>query len=141
MIKPPPSVPVPYWVNATVTEWHDGDTVLVVADRGDRDYSTWSIRVLGAACLECPSPGKPGDPGGPETRDECARRWPPGTELVLATVKPDKYGGRHDARVFYAGPGGVPVNIVDELIADGWALPWNGVGKQPKPAWPRVQDA
>jgi endonuclease YncB( thermonuclease family) len=127
----PPVFPAPPLINATVTEWHDGDTVLVRADRWMRDYSTWSIRILRLACLELK------DPGGPETRDECARRWPPGTDLVLQTAKPDKYGGRIDARVWAADRGRV-YEIAQALIDDRWALPWDGNGKQPKPAWPRV---
>jgi endonuclease YncB( thermonuclease family) len=124
--------PAPPLINATVTEWHDGDTVYVEADRWMRDYSAWSIRILGMACLEL------ADPGGPETRDECDRRWPDGTKVVLQTTKPDKYGGRRDARVWYQGPDGVPREIAAELIRDRWALPWNGRGLQPKPAWPRI---
>lgn len=122
----------PALINATVLEWHDGDTVLVNADRWMRDYSTWSIRVLGMACLEL------ADPGGPETRDECARRWPAGTRVVLATVKPDKYGSRKDAQVWVPDGTGAATTAAMALIADRWALPWDGRGKQPKPAWPRT---
>lgn len=124
--------PAPPLINATILDWHDGDTVLIRADRWMRDYSTWSIRILGIACLEL------ADPGGPETRDYCARRWPAETEVVLQTTKPDKYGDRKDARVWYEGANGIPYEIAADLIHDRWALPWNGRGKQPKPAWPRI---
>jgi len=117
-------------INAVVVEWHDGDTVYVTADRWMRDYSRWSIRILGMAALELD------DPGGPETRDECARRWPAGTALVLETMKPDKYGERRDAHVWVLEKGS-PALVSALLIADRWALPWNGRGRQPKPAWPR----
>lgn len=123
-----PSVPVPFVFNAWVDEWHDGDTVACRVDRGDRDYSLWPVRLLGCAAREL------SDLGGPEAGAECARRWPPGTPVVLITVKPDKYGGRKLARVIAAGP----VDIAAALIADGWAAPWDGRGTQPKPSWPPV---
>jgi endonuclease YncB( thermonuclease family) len=126
-----PPIPAPPWLNAWVDEWHDGDTVIVRVDRWMRDYSTWNIRIHGMATLEL------AEPGGVEARDECARRWPPDTELVLATSKPDKYGGRFNADVYYRGPDGEPRLVSAELIADGWALPWDGHGPQPKPRWPR----
>lgn len=132
-----PVFPAPPLINATILEWHDGDTVRVRADRWMRDYSEWPIRILGMACLEL------ADPGGPETRDECARRWPAGTAVVLQTTKPDKYGDRKDARIWvqepYTAAGRLlTVEVAVELIRDRWALPWNGKGKQPKPAWPRA---
>jgi endonuclease YncB( thermonuclease family) len=134
-----PSVPVPFQFNAWVDEWTDGDTVVCRVDRGDRDYSTWNVRVLGASCRETPKPrfGIKGEPGGLECQAEVTRRWPPGTALTLATVKPDKYGGRHLGLVVAAGPDG-PVNVADELVRDQWAARWNGKGKAPKPPWPRT---
>lgn len=125
-----PPVPAPFIFNAWVDEWQDGDTVACRVDRGDRDYSAWPVRLLGCAAREL------SDPGGPEARAECVRRWPAGTPLVLLTVKPDKYGSRKLARVIADGPGGVPVDVAAALIADGWASHWNGRGTQPKPPWP-----
>jgi endonuclease YncB( thermonuclease family) len=127
-----PPVPAPFFFNAWVDEWHDGDTVICKVDRGDRDYSTWSVRVLGSSCNELD------EPGGPEAQAEVTRRWPPGTPLVLATLKPDKYGGRHLARVVVAHPIRGSVDVATELVEDGWAMPWNGRGAPPKPSWPRV---
>jgi endonuclease YncB( thermonuclease family) len=132
-----PPVPAPFFFNAWVDEWHDADTVICRVDRGRRDYSTWNVRVLGSSAREVPFGGRPGEPGGEEARDEAARRWPPGTRLVLATVKPDKYGDRQLALVVAAGPGG-SVNVAEELIRDQWAARWNGQGKAPKPPWPRT---
>jgi endonuclease YncB( thermonuclease family) len=133
-----PPVPAPFIYNAWVEDWHDGDTVNCRVDRGDRDYSTWPIRLLGCACRELT------EPGGPEAAAAVSRRWPMGTQLVLLTAKPDKYGGRKLARVIAREPDGSSVDVAAALIASGWAAPWNGRGVQPKPAWPRplpdVQD-
>jgi endonuclease YncB( thermonuclease family) len=125
-----PPVPAPFYFNAWVLEWHDGDTLICKVDRGVRDYSTWNVRTLGYACLEL------SEPGGIDTRDELIRRWPVGSPVVLATVKPDKYGGRLLARVTVLDSK-APRDLADVLVAEGWALPWNGKGKQPKPPWPR----
>lgn len=129
---PLPPVPAPFIYNAWVEEWHDGDTVNCRVDRGDRDYSTWPIRLLNTACLEL------SEPGGPETQQEVTRRWPPGTRLVLLTTKPDKWGGRKLARVIAEDPEHGSVDVSAALIADGWAMPWDGRGQQPKPTWPRA---
>lgn len=129
-----PPVPAPFVYNAWVIDWHDGDTVNCRVDRGDRDYSTWPVRLLNTAVRELR------EPGGPEAQAEVTRRWPPGTRLVLLTTKPDKWGGRKLARVIAAEPDGSSVDCSVALIADGWALPWNGRGPQPKPAWPRPED-
>lgn len=138
MIALPP-VPAPFYFNAWVLEWHDADTVLAKVDRGRRDYSTWSVRVLGSSAREVPNPPFTiGEPGGEEARDEATRRWPPGTPLVLATVKPDKYGDRQLARVVAHDPLlNVSVDVAAALIADHWAAAWNGRGIAPKPPWPR----
>jgi hypothetical protein len=134
-----PPVPAPFFFNAWVLEWHDADTVLAKVDRGRRDYSTWSVRVLGSSAREVPFQGRPGEPGGIEALAEAARRWPIGTPLVLATVKPDKYGDRQLARVVAHDPFlNVSVDVATELIRDQWAAPWNGAGKAPKPPWPRT---
>lgn len=129
---PLPTIPAPFVYNAQVIDWHDGDTVLCRVDRGDRDYSTWSVRLWNTATREL------SDPGGPEAQAEVTRRWPPGTALILLTAKPDKYGTRKLARVVAQEPDGSSVDVSVALIASGWALPWNGRGEQPKPPWPRI---
>lgn len=139
MIAVLPPVPAPFYFNAWVLEWHDADTVLCRVDRGRRDYSTWSVRLVGSSAREVPNlPFSKGEPGGVEARDEAARRWPPGTPLVLATVKPDKYGDRQLALVVARAPDGTSVSVAQELIRDGWAAPWTGRGTAPKPPWPRT---
>lgn len=126
-----PPVPAPFLYNGQVIDVHDGDSLRVYVDRGMRDYSVWPIRLLGGNARELSAPG------GTEARDELKRRLPPGMAVVLATVKPDKYGERKDAAVFYADPSGAVHDLVAEMIADGWLAPYSGDGPMPVPPWPR----
>lgn len=126
-----PPVPAPEVVNATVEGWHDGDTVNVWVHRGGSDYSRWAVRLRGAATLELD------EPGGPETADELNARLPAGTPVVLVEVDDDKYGGRKLARVVYADSAGRSIDLAEQLVADRWAMPWDGRGKQPRILWPR----
>lgn len=96
-----------------------------------RDSSTWSVRLLGCAAREL------ADPGGTAARDWLRGLLPAGAPVVLGTVKPDKYGGRVDAAVWYEALPGAVVNLADTLIREHWAAPWDGRGAQPKPPWPR----
>lgn len=127
-----PAVPTPWRLNATVIAAHDGDTFTVLVDWGKRRYENKQpIRIIGIAARELD------DPGGPEAADALARRLPPGTPVVLATVKDDKYAPRWDCQVTYLRDGH-PRDLATDLIADGWAVAWNGRGVQPKPPWPRA---
>jgi len=128
-----PPVPAPFLFNGQVIDVHDGDSLRVYVDRGMRDYSVWAIRLLGCNARELSMPG------GKEARDELMRRLPPGSAVVLATVKPDKYGERKDAAVFYADADGTVHDLVADLIADGWAAPYSGSGTMPIPPWPRPE--
>ena len=127
----PITVPAPFLYNAELIEWRDVDTGLWRVDRGDRDYSTWPVRLAGCAGRELT------DPGGPEALAEIQRRVPAGTRGVLLTLKPDKFGDRKLARVIYQAADRQLHDLAVELIQDGWLAPWNGRGPQPKPPWPR----
>lgn len=129
-----PPVPAPFFYNGWILDWHDADTVYVKVDRGMRDYSTWSVRLAGSSAREL------SEPGGPEARAECLRCWPAGTAVVLATLKPDKYGTRKVASVVARhadDPDGDPVDVSWWLIDHLWAAVWSGRGAAPKPPWPR----
>jgi hypothetical protein len=143
-----PPVPAPEVVNAVIDGrtfadilagappadgFHDGDTVTVWVHRGGTDYSRWNVRIKGAATRELD------EPGGPETRDELNARLPAGTRVALLQVRDDKYGGRKLARVVYADPSGASADLADVLVADRWAMPWDGRGPQPRIPWPRQE--
>lgn len=132
-----PPVPAPFLFSGQVVSWHDGDSCRVYVDRGMRDYSMWAIRLLGCNARELSAPG------GKEARDEVIRRVPPGTTVTLATAKPDKFGGRIDARLYYTDPASGQVrDLVADLIADNWAAAYDGNGSpMPVPPWPRPTSA
>lgn len=113
--------------NAEVLDVTDGDTLLCRVDRGMRDYSTWSVRVLGINCW-----GRETEAGA-AAREYVRSILPVGSLVILHTVKPDKFGGRVLADVRY--PGG---SLAGHLVLSGWAAPWAGRGERPYPAWPRV---
>lgn len=126
------AVPAPYQYNATVIRIVDGDTIEAVIDRGMYDYTGTPtkpipVRVAGINAIEYE------DPGGKEACDNLAMLIPPGTRIVLHTVKPDKYAPRWDARIETPT---IP-DLTTHLTATGWAAPWTGYGRKPIPPWPR----
>jgi endonuclease YncB( thermonuclease family) len=126
-------VPAPFQLNAVVVDHHDADTFYVDVDWGKRRWDRRQpVRLLGGACREL------AEPGGREAAAHLEQLLPVGARVVLRTVKDDKYAPRWDCQVIYAR-GGESRDLLADLVADGWAVPWNGRGKQPKPAWPRVR--
>jgi endonuclease YncB( thermonuclease family) len=125
--------PNPWRYNAILLEVHDGDTLITKIDWGMRRYDEpIPVRLAGCAAREL------NEAGGPEARDFVATLVPKGTPLLLETVKPDKYQPRWIAHVTAYPPGKPSVRLTAYLIEQGWAVPWDGRGPQPKPAWPRV---
>lgn len=110
--------------------WHvvDGDTIDVMADLDAFDM--WALkrfRLLGCNAIEHDQPG------GVEAREHLAELLPTGTPVTLTSVKVDKFGGRYDAAIKL--PDGT--DLVAALIADHWAVAWDGRGPKPVPPWPR----
>jgi endonuclease YncB( thermonuclease family) len=131
-----PSIPAPVRMNAIVVDHWDGDSFYVRLGVGVHKLMVEKqlIRVIGCAARER------SDPGGIEAREALKARpgMTVGSPVVLTALTDDKYGGRLDAVVSYRGGDGVPRDLAADLIADQWAVPWNGVGEQPKPPWPRT---
>ena len=130
----PPPVPAPQRLNATVVDHGDGDNVYVDIDLQMFNLVArrQSVRVAGIAANEAK------DPGGPEAAAALAQRLPDGSQVVLTVVRWDKWGGRHLAVVAYRGADGRSRDLGSDLVAEGWAVPWNGRGAQPKVPWPRA---
>lgn len=125
--------PAPFIYNATVVSVHDGDTINVIIDRGMYDYAGSSehpvpVRLVGCNAREL------NEPGGPDAEANLAALLPPGTKVVLATLRPDKYAPRWDA---YVATETIP-DLAAKLIDEQWAAAWNGQGKRPNPPWPRT---
>jgi len=120
---------MPTWVyaNCPVVSVHDGDTLTVDVDLG---HGLWflkrPLRLFGCAARELK------DPGGWEAREVLAELCPPGTPLRVESRKLDKYGRMLGTVALPDGR-----QLASVLIADGWAVPWDGNGPQPKPPWPR----
>lgn len=107
----------------------DGDTLDVLVDVDC--FDVWLMRrfrLLGCNAREMKMPG------GPEARGHLAGLLPRGAPVGVTSVKVDKFGGRYDAII--ALPDGR--DLVSVLVADGWAVRWDGRGSKPVPMWPRA---
>jgi micrococcal nuclease len=111
-----------------VVRVQDGDGIDLDVDLGFDTHHLGAFRLLGCNAREL------SQPGGKEARDHLAALLPPGAKVTVRTVKPDKYGGRYLAAVTLADG----TDLVTQLIADGWAMPWDGTGPKPVPPWPRT---
>ncbi len=125
------SDPLNRWpIPATIVRVIDGDTVVVDAHIWPQMVAAGvSIRVLGIDT--------------PERRGKCAlekqraeqakaimaEAFPVGDPVLLVGVKPDKFGGRFNARVLTAGG----KDWGDLIQAEGLAAPYTGQG--PKRDW------
>lgn len=123
-----------YVYYADVLAVHDGDTISVSADLG---FHTWhhaaQLRIAGISARELVMPG------GSEARDHLAAMLPPGTRVLIRSVKVD-----HDPAddmsfdryvVVVQLPSGADLATV--LVNTGFACYWNGRTKPtPYPAWP-----
>jgi endonuclease YncB( thermonuclease family) len=139
----PMTVPAPVRMNATVVGHWDGDSFYVKLPLGVYGLMVEKqlIRVIGCAARER------GEEGGIPAREALKVRpgMTVGSPVVLTAILPsqtslqnDKFGGRLDAVVTYLAADGIPHDLGSDLIAEQWAVPWNGVGVQPKPPWPRT---
>jgi endonuclease YncB( thermonuclease family) len=119
---------------ATVNEVHDGDTLYGWIDQGIGQWSHGAakngigLRLNGCNAREL------SEPGGPEARDHLASLIPVGTVLPITSVSWDKYSNRLDVTVTM--PDGS--DLVSALIAEQWAVAWDGTGTKPVPPWPRT---
>jgi endonuclease YncB( thermonuclease family) len=115
----------------TVTEVHDGDTVLGTLDLGFRVSMAASCRLAGCNARELSMPG------GPEARQHLADLVGVGPiprviRLSVSSVAVDKYSGRFEGVLWL--PSGESATAV--MIRDGYAVPWDGKGVRPVPPWP-----
>lgn len=121
---------------------HDGDTldldITTVVDIGFNDTIT-TVRRRNFRLFGC-NANELADPGGIEARDNLRAMLPIGTQVRLASVKDDKFGGRFDAILWAKDPAGNEYNVTQRLIDTHWAVAWNGNGTKPKPPWPRPED-
>jgi endonuclease YncB( thermonuclease family) len=134
----PPEAPVTSWTypKCFVEGVYDCDTITVNMDLGqDMWVMRRSVRLVGVAARELR------EPGGIEARDALRGLLPIGSRVMVQSTGWDKYAGRIDGVVTHLGPldNGPAVNVNQLLVQLGWAVPWDGKGPQPKPAWPRSE--
>lgn len=111
-----------------VTGVHDGDTLSVDIDLGQEIWiRSRPVRLAGIAARELRLPG------GKEARDHLAALLPVGTVVRVDSQGWDKYGGRIDGSIVRL-PDGMDVSAA--MVADGYAVDWDGKGAQPLPPWP-----
>jgi endonuclease YncB( thermonuclease family) len=128
------TTPVPHeqlTFQATIVEVHDGDTFR--ADLYVGLAGIWlrdrRIRLAGCNAAELH------EPGGVPALGALVALLPPGSAALVRVVSEvaDPHG-----RLLATVRNTNGVDVVDQLIADGWAAPWNGHGPAPVPAWPRL---
>lgn len=117
-----------YVYRATVVSVHDGDTLTLDVDLGFFVHVVVPFRLAGINAREL------AQPGGPEARDHLAMLLPAGAVVTVASIKPDKFGGRWDAAITCDIFG----DLAAELVASQWAAAWDGTGPKPVPPWPRT---
>lgn len=135
----------PFTYRGQIMSIHDGDTVRVDLDllgiagrhhdseigfdlhvAGHRLRLREDVRLQGCNAREIT------EPGGPEARAHLAVLIPVGTWVTVQTFKPDKYGGRWQARLTLNDGR----DVATVMCADGYAAPWTGSGPKPTPPWP-----
>lgn len=113
---------VSYVYRATVVSVHDGDTLTLDVDLGFYVIVRQSCRLLGINAAEL------GTTSGNAAREYLSELLPAGSPVTVASVKPDKYGGR------FLGDVMIEQGHVDVLLMRaGLAVPWNGRGERPVP--------
>lgn len=114
--------------DATVLEIHDGDTLLAMVDVDFRIYHKIPIRLNGIDAPELLFPHG----GGPNPAGQAAHEHLialiNNQPIILRTFKnpEDKYG-RWLADVLT----GAGINLCEQMILDGFALPYTGHGPKP----------
>lgn len=138
MTAEPRAVAFPRTYPGAVLSVTDGDTLVMLLDRGGDDWWRTAVRLDGGNAIE------KADPGGPEAKAHLSELVAAATPVTVAelfdgrhvasvqSLRYDKYSGRIDARVIL--PDGR--DVVGQMIRDGYMAPWDGRGPRPVPPWP-----
>lgn len=118
---------VPFQYQATLIRVIDGDTVKLDVDLGFSIFTRLSCRLYGINTREH------NEPGGPEAAAHLAELLAMPGQLMVRSIKPDKYAGRFDGEIFLSTH---PESINFMMIRDGYAAVYFGVGPKPVPDWP-----
>lgn len=114
-----------YIRSARVIRVIDGDTVIVDVDLGFYVWVRMSCRLAGINARELHAPG------GPAAGAHLAGLLPEGGLVTVGSVRADKFAGRFDGVIRFNGE-----DINQRMVADGFAVRWDGSGTAPVPPWP-----
>lgn len=119
-------MPTPaYRYAATIVRWVDADTVDIDLDLGFKIRARQRVRLRTVAAGGIDAPER-NTPAGQRAKARCEEIAPPGAPVTLHSHELDKYG-----RALGAIVTDHDVDIAAELVAEGHALPWDGVGEKP----------
>lgn len=108
-----------YTRRATVERVIDGDTVVLTVDLGFYCYVRLSCRLFGIDTPELKTPE------GKAARDFLKGLLPVGKQVLVASIKPDKFAGRFDG-VIYADA----IDINKTMLDNGYAVVYYGGAKR-----------
>lgn len=130
--------PWPRTYPASVIRAVDADSIIVLLDMGAYVYWRTNLRLNGGNCRE------KNEPGGQEAIVHLRELVAPVVALsvtslfdmpaTVVSLKYDKFGGRVDGDLIVPGVG----NVMQIMIRNGYAAPWDGKGPRPVPVWPPV---
>jgi endonuclease YncB( thermonuclease family) len=132
--------PLPYTFPGVVVRVKDGDTLVARVTVAEVFHETWEQtrvwRLNGCNARESRDPTG----GGKAATENLTRLLPPGSLITVHSIKVDPYtddqteAARYEASVTLADG----TDLVEKLIREGWAAPWNGISQpRPLPPWPR----
>ena len=116
---------------AVISSIEDGDTVYVWCDQGFDNWRFTKVRLRGIAARPLSLPG------GKEAREFLTSILPPRSHpleptCIVYSYKWDKFAPRVDGDILLFNG-----RTASELmIESGYAVQWDGKGKQPVPEWP-----
>lgn len=123
-----------YVYNAVIVAVHDGDTIVADVDLGFRTaHNEAHFRIAGVSARELKMPG------GTEARDHLAELLPPGTRVLIRSIKIGRDPADEMSFDRYVVTVQLPSgsDLATTLVNTGWASYWNGRTKPtPYPAWP-----
>jgi len=115
-----------YNYDAKVKRVVDGDTVYLDVDLGFGVWATLDFRLAGINTPEVVGTQKV---AGLAAKEELVRLLGLGT-IRIVSFKTEKYG-RWLASIFVKQADGVELNVNDELVKGGFAVPYSGDGPKP----------
>ena len=133
--------PLRYSFPGVVVRVKDGDTLVARVVVARAFHETWEQervwRLNGCNARESRDPTG----GGRAATANLQALLPPGTPITVHSIKVDPYTDDQTEAARYEASITLPdgTDLVQRLVADGWAAAWDGVTQpRPLPQWPRT---